>query len=326
MSRIRVPFLALVVVMSALSPAAALAADPTPQGLSDPASADEVPVPLSRAQLRSVLARERQVAQVVASFPGSHRKPGTTESESLQAAAALCPTSAAAALEADTVAATAGTSNSPATTATQRIDAVAASSGCVSDFLAIYPRQQVKWFYCGPATVQQVINYTRGIFSWNQNVNAFSQQQISDWWLKTDANGGTSPYRERVGMNAGSIIPAGFIYMEHQVTSGADWHGHVITDITGWNMPLTAAVAPHDVGAAFWLTSWANRAVNTGHWIVIRGYYGKWDGTRNPLVYYTDSSGGLGGGTGRYYDPSFDVYQTLIKTNAVHTSGKWIVW
>lgn len=325
MSRIRYPFLALVLVTSALLPAAARAVDPSVELLVDPASADEPAVPLSRAELRSVAARERQVAQVVASFPKSG---GKSAGSSLDLATSLCPTSAVTAgqLEAQAASADARSAVSPSTTSAQRIDAVATAGSCVSDFLAIYPRQQVKWFYCGPATVQQVINYTRGIFSWNQNVNAFSQQQISDWWLKTDANGGTSPYRERVGMNAGSIIPAGFIYMEHQVTSGADWHGHVITDITGWNMPLTAAVAPHDVGFAFWLTSWANRAVNTGHWIVMRGYYGKWDGTRNPLVYYTDSSGGLGGGTGRYYDPSFDVYQTLIKTNAVHTSGKWIVW
>lgn len=175
--------------------------------------------------------------------------------------------------------------------------------------------------------MQQVINYTRGIFSADQGRNWLTQQQISDLWLKADANGGTSPFRERVGMNGGSKLPAGFIFAEHQVTSGADWHGHVITDVTGWNMPLTAAVAPHDVGFAFFLTSWANnKAVNTGHWIVMRGYYGKWDGTRNPLVYYTDSSGGLGGSTGRFYDPSFDVYQTLLKTNTVHTQGKWIVW
>jgi hypothetical protein len=208
-----------------------------------------------------------------------------------------------------------------------RLDALASSGTCVSDFLAVSPRQQVKWYYCGPATVQQVINFSRGIVTDDNAVNTFSQQQISDRWLKTDANGGTSPSAERVGMNAGSRLPSGFGYAEVQVVSGADWHSKVITDITGWNMPLTAVVAPHDINYVYFLTSWADgNAVNTGHWIVIRGYYGKWDGTRDPLVYYTDSSAGLGGSTGRFYDPSYDVYKTLIKTNAVHTQGKWIVW
>ena len=326
MYRIRLFLMALVLLTTALFPAATLAADPTAEVLPGPAAGEELPVPLSRSELRSVAARERQADRVVASFPGSRGKGGANE----LAAAALCPTSAATAASLDAEAAAAevsGAEHSFGRTAEQRIDAVAASGNCVSDFVSIYPRQQVKWYFCGPATVQQVINYTRGIFSSNQGVNAFTQQQISDWWLKADANGGTSPYRERVGMNAGSIIPAGFIYMEHQVTSGADWHGHVITDVTGWNMPLTAAVAPRDVGFNFFLQSWENSTpVNTGHWIVLRGYYGKWDGTRGPLVYYTDSSGGAGGSTGRFYDPSYDVYQTLIKTNRVHTQGKWIVW
>lgn len=327
MSRIHVFLMALVLVTTALLPSAALAADPTVEVLPGPGTGDrERSIPLTRSQLRSVAARERQAGQVVASFPTPGGKAGAPE----LAAAALCPTNAvtAAALEARTTAARASGAADPfGATAEGRIDAVAASGNCVSDFVSIYPRQQVKWFYCGPATVQQVINYTRGIFSSNQGVNWFTQQQISDWWLKADANGGTSPYMERVGMNAGSKLPAGFIYMEHRVTSGADWHGHVITDVTGWNMPLTAAVAPRDVGFNFFLQSWENSApVNTGHWIVMRGYFGKWDGTRGPLVYYTDSSGGAGGSTGRFYDPSYDVYQTLIKTNKVHTQGKWIVW
>lgn len=323
MLRTRMSLLALVVTMSALLPSAAHAADPTVEVLPGPATGlDDEALPLTRAELRAVAARERQSAQVLASF-------GKTRDRSTAEAAALCPSSASELADLDGAAMAQRAESPEASDATpaERIAAVSGSGACVSDFLAIYPRQQIKSYYCGPATVQQVINYTRGIFTWDASVNTFGQQAISDLWLKADANGGTSPYRERVGMNAGSRLPAGFTYYEYQVTSGADWHGKVITDVTGWNMPLTAAVAPRDVGALYFLSSWANsRPVNTGHWIVVRGYYGKWDGTRGPLVYYTDSSGGAGGSTGRFYDPSYDVYWTLVHTNAVHRQGKWIVW
>ena len=48
----------------------------------------------------------------------------------------------------------------------------------------------------------------RGITTDDNLANAFTQQQISDRWLRTDANGGnTSPFAERVGMNAGSRLP-----------------------------------------------------------------------------------------------------------------------
>lgn len=323
MSRTRFTFGALLIGMSALVPSTSFAADPTVEVLPGPATGTTTALPLSRAELRSVAARERQAAQVVASFTSNGRG-----ADADAYATALCPTTAVSAADLDRT----GSSATPkadafGATPADRIAAVTASGSCVSDFVAIYPRQQIKSYFCGPATVQQVINFTRGIFSWDQGTNWFLQQQISDWWLKADANGGTSPYMERVGMNAGSRLPAGFTYYEVQVKSGADWHSKVITDVTGWNMPLTAAVAPRDIGFAYFLSSWANsRPVNTGHWIVMRGYYGKWDGTRTPLVYYTDSSGGAGGATGRFYDPSFDVYQTLLKTNPVHPQGKWVVW
>lgn len=325
MLRTRFFLLAAALVTAALNPIPAAAADPTIEVLPGPATGTTSAVPLSPAERRSVAARERQAARIAASSPTA----STSATRDGSVSTALCPTSAATAakLSADAGEATFATLDARATTVEARIQAVTGSGSCVSDFVAIYPRQQVKAWYCGPATVQQVINYTRGIFSWDNRVNAFTQQQISDWWLKADLYGGTSPYTERVGMNAGSRLPAGFTYAEYQVVSGADWHSKIITDVTGWNMPLTAAVAPHDIGFAYFLSSWANfKPVNTGHWIVMRGYYGKWDGTRNPLVYYTDSSGGLGGSTGRFYDPSYDVYQTLIRQNAVHTQGKWIVW
>ena len=314
MSRIRFALLTAAVVMTALAPSVVFAADPTAEVAPGPATGHDTYRPLSSAEQRALAARERQAARVAAGFGSS---------TSATAGGSLCPTSPV------RIAGGSAAGRSPAGQAALpvTIPAPSGSGSCVSDILAVSPRQQVKWFYCGPATVQQVINYTRGITTDDNLVNAFTQQQISDRWLRTDANGGTSPFAERVGMNAGSRLPAGFGYAEVQVVSGADWHSKVITDITGWSMPLTAVVAPHDVGYGFFLSSWAaGNPVNTGHWIVIRGYYGTWDGTRDPLVYYTDSSAGLGGSTGRFYDPSLDVYKTLTKTNAVHTQGKWIVW
>lgn len=206
---------------------------------------------------------------------------------------------------------------------------VAASSPCF-DFVSLYARQQDTNIYCGPATVQVVSNYAWGIFSNTQN--HFTQEHISDTWVKADANGGTSASTEKAGMNGstsghrpchGSTC---FVYDDYQVTSGYDWHAKIITDIHDWNMPLTAAVAPHDVGYAYFLTSWPN-ANTTGHWIAIRGYYGAYDGTSAAYVYYADSSGnGMGGSTGLFGDPSLVVYKTLIKQNPIHKQGRWIVW
>ena len=323
MSRIRFLFPVLMIAMSVLAPSTSLAADPTVEVLPGAATGTTTPQPLSREEQRSVAARERQAAHLAAGFAAKGRP-----ADSDVTAMALCPTTAAQVAELDRAGSSVGARGDAfGATPAERIAAVSGSGSCVSDFVAIYPRQQIKSYFCGPATVQQVINYTRGIFSWDQGVNWFGQQQISDWWLRADTYGGTSPYMERIGMNAGSRLPAGFTYYEVQVKSGADWHAKIITDVTGWNMPMTAAVAPRDVNFKYFLSSWANSApVDTGHWIVMRGYYGKWDGTRTPLVYYTDSSGGAGGATGRFYDPSFDVYQTLLKTNRIHTQGKWVVW
>jgi hypothetical protein len=195
-------------------------------------------------------------------------------------------------------------------------------------FLSTYARDQDTWFYCGPATVQVVSNKQWGIYSSNDNTNKYTQQKISDTWTYTDTNGLTSPYREEVGLNGSTSghKPAGFVYLRYQVTSGSDWHNKVVTDVSDWGMPLTASVAPHDPGASYFLSSWPNpTSTGAAHWIVIRGWYGLWDGSMTPYVYYNDSSRDEGGATGAFSDPSFRVYQTLIKVNPNH-EGKWIVW
>jgi hypothetical protein len=206
-------------------------------------------------------------------------------------------------------------------------DASIDASPCYG-FVSTYARDQDKWFYCGPATVQVVSNKQWGIYSSNDNTNKYTQQKISDTWTLTDANGLTSPYREEVGLNGSTSgrRPSGFAYLRYQVTSGSDWHNKIVTDVTDWGMALTASVAPHDPGASYFLSSWPIPTTSgAAHWIVIRGWYGLWDGSMSPYVYYNDSSRDEGGSTGAFSDPSFRVYQTLIKVNPNH-EGKWIVW
>ena len=181
MSRIRFVFLAAAMAMTALTPTIAFAADPTLEVAPGPATGHVVVQPLSRAEARAVAMRERQAARLAASF---------LTATTATAGASLCPMSAARAAAGR---AAAIRSTLASATPQSRLDALASSGTCVSDFLAVSPRQQVKWYYCGPATVQQVINFSRGIVTDDNAVNTFSQQQISDRWLKTDANGGTSP-------------------------------------------------------------------------------------------------------------------------------------
>lgn len=207
-----------------------------------------------------------------------------------------------------------------------------ATTTCPYGYLGTYTRQQSKSYYCGPAAVQVVANYAWGIFNSSTGGtttanNKYTQQYISTTWTNTDNDLQTYVWRVRYGLNgaAAGHMPPNFVYKEEQPTGGADWHAKLRTDVTTYAMPMVAGVAPHDPDALYYLTSWAQTKVYTGHYIVLNGWYAYWDGTRNPTVNYNDGSAGYGGGTGAYSDRAFDVYYTITKSNPLHAPN-WVVW
>ena len=203
-------------------------------------------------------------------------------------------------------------------------ESVYGTSAAAFGLLDMRPRQQVNCAYCGPATGQVIINHSRGLFSnnldgWSRVTNVFDQGQIA-WHMGTDGSGTTGGGMAQ-GLNRLARMPANFIYIFDPAGNGGQWHAKVISDISGSRMGLAPAVAPWERGATFRLSSWSAFSPGVRHWIPVRGYHGQWDGTRGPIIFYTDSSAGCGAGsTGYFSDPSLDVHHTIQMNSGM------IVW
>ena len=205
----------------------------------------------------------------------------------------------------------------------------------VSYSLLTYARRQTLDFYCGPATAQVIINRSRGIYSSNidgENAATNYKKQTfiatrllwyndaKDRWENTNTIGSTNAYMLKNGLNELAKIPSGFIYGVVATGTGAQWHSKIVTDTQQWHMAFGTPVKMTSSSPR--LTSW--RPIPPGvtvlHWLTIRGYSGRWDGTNTPKVYFNDSSDQQGGGTGSYTDSSLKMY-TL---NQWHTAR--VVW
>lgn len=202
--------------------------------------------------------------------------------------------------------------------ADQAADGITPDYACIyepceprSKALTVYPRQQAKGIYCGPAVVQIVSNY-----SWGKtgSQNAYSQQTISDNWTHTDANQQTYLGDEITGMNLASVKPVGFVYAQKHNPTYSNWHATIIEDVHGWRMPLAAGVIPWKTGGTYHLVSW-NKVSNTGHYIELHGYSGYIsDPTKS--VYFSDTAGTYADSVaGNYYQNSYAVYQTMMYNN-----------
>lgn len=187
----------------------------------------------------------------------------------------------------------------------------AAASPCTPATFTLQTRarQQATYYYCGPASGQVVSNLSWGIINSSTGGttttnNKYTQATIAGWMNTTTA--GTSGANLASGLNTAAKRPSGFSYSYTAAGTGAQLHSKVVVNTWDWKMPLVLPVKPHDPGALYRLTSWPN-AIEAWHWITIRGYSGFWDGTRNPRLYYNDSSAGYQGSTGAFVDPSFDI-------------------
>jgi hypothetical protein len=187
-------------------------------------------------------------------------------------------------------------------------------------------RQQNNYYYCGPATGQVVINWTRGITSGSNDgedvtTNWRRQSKIAQWMSTTSAGTGGANLATGLNNPNGVLKPtADWVYVYDDNGTSGDLLGKIVTDIDQYSMPLVLATAPHLRGAVFYLSSWPREAPGAHHWIVIRGY----DMTANandPVIRYQDSSAGYGGATGPFSDALSVIYQVSRANQGGH-----VVW
>ena len=189
--------------------------------------------------------------------------------------------------------------------------------------LLTHYRHQANSYFCGPAAVQVVSNYSWG----TGTTNKYTQSYISTTWTHTSSDTGTSISRERIGLNGASVLPSNFLYEEYQlsgtqVSAGVSWNDKLIFDIDSWEMPQVENVAPHNPGWTYYLSSWPN-AATASHYIVADGWDTIWDGhysSSGASAAYDDGSANYGGSDGHFWDPARTVFYTIWNDN------KYIIW
>jgi hypothetical protein len=199
---------------------------------------------------------------------------------------------------------------------------------------AIMPRQQKKWWWCGPASAQVIINRTRGYLvsgadGDNTTANYKTQTTIARW-LGIEFSGSTDAYGLRNVLNAYANLSATGTYLPFSVVStdnGALFHSRVKISSYSWNrgmgVPVKMTYSSHHLPSwsdESWWTKYKNQYGASHpvlHWVVTRGYSGvTYDGTDNPKAYYVDSAGGYGGGTGWWTESS----RIMFELNYWHTN------
>lgn len=193
--------------------------------------------------------------------------------------------------------------------------------------LATRARQQNNYYFCGPASGQVVINWSRGIINGNNDgedaaTNWRKQSKVAEW-MKTTKDG-TGGANLAVGLNNPNAVlkpTADWIYVYADIGTMQAFYGKVVTDIAEYNMPLVLATAPHLSGAGQnYLESWPTVAPGAHHWIVLRGYDGL-PGSPPQIIKYQDSSAGFGGATGAFDDTLAVVWQV-----SKYNQGGHVVW
>lgn len=193
--------------------------------------------------------------------------------------------------------------------------------------LAVRARHQSEVFWCGPASGQVVINYSRGynyaVLNGDSTATNWKTQATIASWMKTNESQGTLGSNLTAALNrpdaVAKPIPE-WSYVYGKNSDGQDLHSKVVTDVSQFAMPVVIAVMPHKTDAAYWLPSWPREAGGAKHWIVIYGYDGLWDGTQGPQLYYTESAGNGSKNPGQYVVDSY----TMWKVNQYNAST--IVW
>lgn len=194
-------------------------------------------------------------------------------------------------------------------------------------YLPVEARDQVKAFYCGPATGQVIANYSWAVGS---GVNKYTQAKIAGW-MQTDIRQRTDAPELEDGLEFATQgsprRPAGWDWVVADVRdrdadghTGDELQGYVRSNVSGSKMPLAFPVKPHDPRSRYYLISWPKPVASVGHWIAVYGWYGNYTGTTFARIYYADSSRDEGGSTGKFWDPTRDIAALI----AEHT--RRMVW
>lgn len=188
-------------------------------------------------------------------------------------------------------------------------------------------RQQNNYYYCGPATGQVVINWTRGIISGNNDgeditTNWRRQSKIAQWMSTTTAGTGGANLATGLNNPNGVLKPtADWVYTYADNGTMRELFNKIVVDIDAYGMPLVLATAPHvkDAGRYF-LATWPKVVAGAHHWIVIRGY-DMGSSPTDPIIRYQDSSAGYGGSTG----PGSDFLSVIYQVSKWNQGGH-VVW
>lgn len=182
--------------------------------------------------------------------------------------------------------------------------------------LAARARHQSTVFWCGPASGQVVINYSRGYvydsLNGDSSATNWKTQATIAGWMKTTESQGTLGSNLAAALNRPDAVQKPipeWTYVYGHNADAEDLHSKIVTDVSQFAMPAVIAVMPHKTGAAYWLPSWPRDAGNAKHWIVIYGYDGLWDGTQGPQLYYTESAGNGSKNPGQYIVDSYAMWK-----------------
>ena len=193
--------------------------------------------------------------------------------------------------------------------------------------LDVRARRQSTNYWCGPASGQVVINYSRGYvfdsLNGDSSATNWKPQATIASWMKTTQSTGTLGGNLAAALNRPDAVVKPvpeWTYLYAKNTDGEDMHGKVVADVSQFGMPLVIAVKPHKADAEYFLPSWPKEATGAKHWVVIYGYDGLWDGTTDPILYYTESAGNGSKNPGLYTVSSL----TMWKVNQYNAST--IVW
>jgi hypothetical protein len=195
------------------------------------------------------------------------------------------------------------------------------------EILNVRARRQSTNYWCGPASGQVVINYSRGYVFDSLNgdsvaTNWRTQATIANW-MKTAQSTGTLGGNLAAALNRADAVlkpVPEWSYLYAKNADGEDMHGKVVADVHLFSMPAVIAVKPHKTDADYWLPSWPREASGAKHWLVIYGYDGLWDNTDGPTLYYAESAGNGSKNPGLYVVSSM----TMWKVNQYNAST--IVW
>jgi hypothetical protein len=170
------------------------------------------------------------------------------------------------------------------------------------------PRNADTNYYCGPAAIQVVSDYSWGVYK------KYPQSTLASMAGTTPSNGTGITAERNVLQWAISGSPKNwFYYVVAQPTDGSYFSILLQSDVIYDAMPIVMNLTPWawdpSIGQYRYLVNWRNYESVDGHYVVGSGVYGGWDGTAGPELRFDDSAGGAL--TGSFWDSQYNTYYLI---------------